>query len=141
MRNEIRKLIEKAVKELGFKVPEVSVDEPILGGKLLLHPDMLVLSSRIDPNSENKSDVNHKDGNKLNNNIDNLEWCSRADNMRHSREVLGNNYQPTIEKKLRNEMICYLNNKYTFQQIAEFAGISNPRVSQIITRNKKTHSI
>ncbi|NIA17561.1 MAG: FAD-dependent oxidoreductase [Planctomycetes bacterium] len=32
----------------------VEVDEPLLGSKLLLHPDMLVLSSRIDPNSENK---------------------------------------------------------------------------------------
>jgi hypothetical protein len=27
--------------------------------------------------------VNHKDGNRMNNNIDNLEWLSRADNIRH----------------------------------------------------------
>ena len=27
--------------------------------------------------------VNHKDGNRLNNNIDNLEWLSLADNIRH----------------------------------------------------------
>ena len=28
--------------------------------------------------------VNHKDGNKLNNNIDNLEWCSYSENNLHS---------------------------------------------------------
>jgi hypothetical protein len=36
---------------------------------------------------ENKKEVNHKDGNKLNNCVDNLEWCDRGENVRHSFRV------------------------------------------------------
>ena len=36
-------------------------------------------------------EVNHKDGNKLNNNINNLEWVTGVENVQHSVNVLGNN--------------------------------------------------
>lgn len=36
------------------------------------------------PNPDNLPIVNHKDGNPLNNNVDNLEWCSQAYNVIHS---------------------------------------------------------
>ena len=36
------------------------------------------------PNPNNLPEVNHKDGNKLNNSVDNLEWCSSSYNQIHA---------------------------------------------------------
>lgn len=50
-------------------------------------------------NDKNKPCVNHKDGNKLNNNIDNLEWVTYSENTLHSYK---NGLQKTSEKQREN---------------------------------------
>jgi len=39
------------------------------------------------PNPENKRCVNHKDFNRCNNHIDNLEWVTHAENNKHQRDA------------------------------------------------------
>ena len=39
------------------------------------------------PNAEGLPVINHKDGDKSNNRLDNLEWCTQAYNNRHARET------------------------------------------------------
>ena len=51
----------------------------------------LVAKQFIPNNDPSKWQVNHKDGNKENNNISNLEWVTPEENIKHSKEVLGNN--------------------------------------------------
>lgn len=49
--------------------------------KLYLHR---LIAQTFIPNPDNHPLINHKDGNKANNHVDNLEWCSRAHNVRHA---------------------------------------------------------
>lgn len=47
-----------------------------------------VISMAFIPNPNNLPEVNHIDGNKLNNRVDNLEWVTKKENQQHASNVL-----------------------------------------------------
>lgn len=63
---------------------------------------VLVATAFID-NPFNKKEINHIDGNKRNNNVNNLEWVTRAENMFHAKENnllkpnIGGNHHASIK--------------------------------------------
>ena len=59
-----------------------------INGKLKSFAIHTLVAKQFIPNPDNLPQVNHKDGNRANNNVDNLEWCTAQYNTRHSFEVL-----------------------------------------------------
>lgn len=47
--------------------------------------------------------INHKDEDKLNNSVDNLEWCNPLYNVRYSRERHGEEYKERLSNSLKTE--------------------------------------
>lgn len=60
-----------------------------------VHVHRLVAEAFI-PNPNGYDTVDHIDGNKLNNNVENLQWLSRADNARKAGSVSGRGIKPVI---------------------------------------------
>lgn len=71
-------------------------------------------------NPDNLEEINHKDENKLNNNVNNLEWCSHKYNMNYG----------TSRDKLKRKIICIETNEI-FNSFAEIKKQKNYNITHI----------
>lgn len=81
---ESGKLLKTFVNDKGYEIVSLWIDQR--DKKFRVH--RLVAEAFI-PNPENKSQINHIDGNKLNNHKNNLEWSTNSENIMHRYYSLG----------------------------------------------------
>lgn len=99
------------------------------------------------PNPENKPYVNHKDGNKNNNKVSNLEWCTHQENVDHAVKTGlyinakrgSDNYFAKIGEKEVLGIRAMKEEGYSNSAVAKAFGISAPHVSEIKNRKVWKH--
>lgn len=83
------KILKEYVTPNGY--PSVALGKDGKNTRVSVH--RLVANAFID-NPDNLPQINHKDGNKQNNNIENLEWITVSNNILHAIYVLKNRTRP-----------------------------------------------
>lgn len=122
------RIVKGSINESGYLRVAMRDSE---GNKKYKKVNRLVAEAFLD-NSDNKPEVNHKDGNKLNNCVDNLEWCTRKENMEHCFET----------KTMTPRKLCKITNGEkvfnSIRQAAEEVGVNKERIRQALLGNQKS---
>jgi hypothetical protein len=99
------------------------------------------------PNPNNLPQVNHIDGNKLNNHNTNLEWVTNKENRTHAIEnglmKVGTDYEHT---KLSEDDIRYIRENYIPKHpelggraLSKKFGVGSPQISRIVNNTRWKH--
>lgn len=88
---------------------------------------------------DNKNYVNHKNGNKLDDSVENLEWCTARENILHARDVLGAyRGERNAKSKLNKEKVLQIFKLFSSgipkRQIARYLEISDTAVRYVLLK-------
>lgn len=102
-----------------------------LGSKYgFVHGFHRVIAIAFIPNPNNLPEVNHIDGNKLNNRVDNLEWVSKKENQHHASHVLNKRVgKHHYDTNLDDDMVMEIydkckNTNLKYKEIAKLYNVS-----------------
>ena len=98
---------------------------------------LLVLHAFRGPPENPEHEANHIDGNKFNNHISNLQWCSHQENCLHRNRVLrkclgANNGNSVLLEEQVQEIRALLSKSVKQRTIAKMFGVTQAAISGII---------
>ncbi|WP_147417193.1 NUMOD4 domain-containing protein [[Ruminococcus] lactaris] len=122
------RVLAQRIQNGGYPIVSISVNAK----RKICTVHRLVASAFLD-NPEKFRDVNHKDGNKRNNYVENLEWTSHGENIKHSYNVLkqARNCKPI---KCVDTGVVYSSCK----EASDLTGINVGSINHVITGIAKT---
>lgn len=115
----------------------------IANGKDISVSIHVLIAKAFIPNPENLATVNHIDGNKLNNCIENLEWCSHSDNQKHAYKTglrLPKKGADNFKAKLSEcKVLAIRKSEVKVSKLAEIFNVSESSIYRIKQNKGWTH--
>lgn len=123
----------------------VCVDLPIGNGKFKKFTIHRLVATTFIKNDDNKPQVNHKDGNKHNNSVANLEWNTRSENQKHRFHKLlhshfgEKNTQAKLSKQNVIEIVKMRTSGIDLDSISSIFQVSKPTICDIMSGRSWSH--